>query len=507
MRSLWLVVGGLAGLALACGTAGAFVCTSDDQCEVNGESGQCEMTGYCSFADDTCPSGRRYGAHAGAGLSGTCTDAPVGAGTGTGAAPAVTGGASDGGTEVPPSLSDGPDTTASTSAGDTSEGGTETTSATGDACGAPGQPCCSAPPCPGGGACVEGMCEPCRAAVVAGENFTCALTNAGRLDCWGQNQNGQLGDGTETSRFESMTVMDDLVAFDLGSFHALAIDTQGTLWGWGRNADGQLDLALDGEVLAPTALALDVTPVVASGGARHSCIADETGLVTCWGANVDGQTGAQGNADQPPTLVPEVMEAVGVELGSHHSCAFGDVVRCFGRNNYSQLGSESQGSGPDPVTVPLVAPSQAVAARDHHTCALDVDGNVWCWGRDDFGQTGDGSDGGEHGAPTAVVGLPATVSIATGTYHSCAVSDAGEVYCWGRNHQGQLGVPGGQVAEAQLVSGVQDAIDVTAGDSHTCAATDGGEVWCWGRNNSGALGVKDGGRNTPVLSSFVCERP
>ncbi len=502
----WLVVAamGLVGLSLACPSAGAFVCTSDAECSRGGAGGQCELNGYCSFLDPQCASGRRFGEFAGDGLAGTCTDELPGTSGSvtTGAAGSDPTGAGTSGSEATgPSLSGGIDDSSS----GTDRGSETDTTGEPPACGALGEPCCRRQLCAPGGSCVGDECQSCVATIDAGERHVCALTNGGRLDCWGANQNGQLGDGTTEDRPDAKTVAEDIVEFDAGASHVLAIDGAGQLWGWGRNNDSQVQLGQGGQVVFPLALDGVANPVAVGGGRQHSCVVDGGGALTCWGRNNDGQLGVEGLGRLTPAVVPDIAGAVDLDLGSHHTCVVAGGLRCFGRNGNDQLGNEAAPTGPDPVEVPLVADTSQVSASGNHTCVVDVDGNVWCWGRDDFGQTGDGAPGGSHGSPTAVVGMPDAIDVAAGSDHTCGLSAEGEVYCWGRNGDGQLGIDVGMAAQATDPVELTDVVDIAAGNDHTCAATASGDVYCWGRNANFALGVEGGDQPAPVLSSFICD--
>ncbi|MCH8850048.1 MAG: RCC1 repeat-containing protein, partial [Chloroflexi bacterium] len=198
---------------------------------------------------------------------------------------------------------------------------------------------------------------------------------------------------------------------------------------------------------------------------------------------------------------------VAIAAGSSHPCAVtsdGGLV-CWGLNDLGQLGSGTGGgSQPSPTIVQGLSDAVTAASLgDAHTCALTTAGNVLCWGDNDAGQLGDGTSGGIRATPVAVSGLEGAVSVAAGFLHTCALTTEGGVKCWGSNFFGQLGTGGG-AAESALpvdVSGLTSGVAaIAAGGYHTCAVTLAGGVVCWGRNDHGQLGD---GADSPAASTPV----
>ncbi len=211
-----------------------------------------------------------------------------------------------------------------------------------------------------------------------------------------------------------------------------------------------------------------------------------------------------------------------VSAGGAHVCAVTrpatglSEVRCWGSNRYGQLGlGDTRARGDDPgemgANLPLVAlgaaPTVALALGSAHTCALDADGAVRCWGDNVHGQLGLGDRAargdvpGEMGASLPAVALPAPAqAIAAGAHHTCALLTSGTVACWGRGEFGQLGLgdraargdaPGEMGTALPTVSLRSAAAEVTAGATHTCARLTSGAVQCWGDNVYGQLGLGD----------------
>src|SRR3989454_251269 len=177
------------------------------------------------------------------------------------------------------------------------------------------------------------------------------------------------------------------------------------------------------------------------------------------------------------------------------------TVQCWGRNNFGQLGNGdgSLTSSSVPVAVRGLTTATRVVTGDAHTCALLGDGTVQCWGVGDSGQRGDGTFNNISTVPAAVVGITGAVAVAARGYHSCALLGDGTVWCWGRNSDGQLGVtpsgsqcpttPGFFCSSTPVrAAGITSAAGVIAGGYHTCALFGDGTAQCWGRNYDGQLG-------------------
>lgn len=199
--------------------------------------------------------------------------------------------------------------------------------------------------------------------------------------------------------------------------------------------------------------------------------------------------------------------AVPLALGAgyRHACAVmsDGTTRCWGSNETLQLGLSSADtcqvelgpSGPEPFAckkaptpVPGLSDVKQVACGDGHTCALTNAGTVSCWGNDSSGQLGDGQAGGSRAQPQAVPGLVGVVAIGAGAIHSCALLGDGTVQCWGGATNGQLGLGGkNQSATPAQVNGVSGVTALAVGAYHTCALSPSG-VFCWGMNQYGEVG-------------------
>jgi hypothetical protein len=272
---------------------------------------------------------------------------------------------------------------------------------------------------------------------------------------------------------------------------------------WGQNDKGQLGDATTSNKLIPT----DVTGLsgsvnVIKAGDFHTCAVDSG--VKCWGSNFYGQLG-DGTYDNKltPTEVSGLSSGVqALAAGYGHTCALlnNDGLKCWGRNDFGQLGDSTFLTRTSPVDVAgLSSGVYKIAAGFGHTCALMSSGAVKCWGKNEFGQLGDDTLV-NRSSPVDVIGLSSGVSAITASGdHTCALKTSGKVQCWGRNFNGQLGdttmtdrdTPTDVVMSGLIMS------EIEAGDFHTCARTTDAKAMCWGYNVDGQLGNEAAWRTTP----------
>lgn len=249
-----------------------------------------------------------------------------------------------------------------------------------------------------------------------------------------------------------------------------------------------------------------VTPVSLALGSDHTCALMSDGTVTCWGKNNQGQLGAPPESvaqSATPLPVPGVEGAVEVVAAHELSCALidGGTVRCWGRNNESQLGAGDAGvtSMPTPTAVLDLTDATGLWAANANVCARRRNGQLLCWGHNANGQVVFGQ-GGSVDVPTPIADLPdaGVVQVAIAHETICALVDDGQVWCWGNNGEGVIGDGTfGVPRRPTRVPSLSGVTELVAG-RHVCAALDGGSVLCWGPNAKGELGIGDAGTPVPT---------
>ncbi|HEY5284894.1 MAG TPA: RCC1 repeat-containing protein, partial [Polyangia bacterium] len=285
-------------------------------------------------------------------------------------------------------------------------------------------------------------------AVAAGSEHTCALMKTGGVRCWGANGVGELGDGILSDR--SIPPADDVLggvqAIAASYLHTCVLMATGGVRCWGGNDEGELgDGTTTNRSIPPTSDVLGGVQAIATGR-EHTCALTATGGVRCWGGDTEGELGV-GSLNFSPTATPPTSDVLGgvqaIAACGHYTCALMKTggVRCWGDNDYGQLGNGTRLQYvASPPTSDVLSGVQAVATGFAHTCALMTTGGVRCWGYNQFGQLGDGTTTDRWTPPTNDV-LSGVQAIAAGYYHTCAVMTTGGVRCWGRNEYGQLGIP------------------------------------------------------------------
>ncbi|MBE0447207.1 MAG: S-layer homology domain-containing protein [Actinobacteria bacterium] len=291
-----------------------------------------------------------------------------------------------------------------------------------------------------------------------------------------------------------------------GYLHSLALKPDGTVWAWGDNGQGQLGdgTTTDKHTPVPVSGPSGITAITA--GDDHSLALKSDGTVWAWGRNSRGQLG-DGTTTRSLTPVPVsgLSEVIAVAAGADHSLALkpDGTVWAWGSNYFGELGNETMTRSLTPVPVSGLSEVIAVAAGDFYSLALKSDGTIWAWGYNASGQLGDGTTT-YRSTPAQISELSGITAIAAGSGHSLALKSDGTVWAWGRNSRGQLG--DGTTTRSFTpvpVSGLSEVIAVAAGIDHSLALKSDGTVWAWGYNASGQLGDGTTINYTPVKVDII----
>lgn len=339
--------------------------------------------------------------------------------------------------------------------------------------------------------------------ISAGHYHSCA-TQGGRLYCWGQQEGaGALGTGTMTGVELSAVQVgkdEDWISVSAGTGVTCATKQNGSVWCWGENSNMLSGNGPDKLVPALVAATSDVAKL--SVEYDHACIISSTGALLCWGENLENQLGLQESIsalDRGQPTAPTGSEAslwLDVVAGQGHTCAIAAdrSLWCWGRNTDFECGL-GQG-GPMQLQLPTLTNETegwaTVFAGSHQSCAIAISGQLWCWGRN--------SDGELSMLLPAVVELPTRIgtdsnwaSGAQNNFSGCAVKTNGTMWCWGRNFEGQLGLGDmeDRVAPTQVGTDT-DWKQPSLGRFHTCASKIDGSMWCSG--NGDMVGYGDSTR-------------
>jgi alpha-tubulin suppressor-like RCC1 family protein len=350
--------------------------------------------------------------------------------------------------------------------------------------------------------------------VAAGYYHTLLLQTDGTVKAWGYNNNGQLGDGTTSSRPTAVTVsgLANVKAVAAGRGHSLALMNDGTVQAWGDNSSGQLgDGTTSSRLTAGLVPGLTNVQAIAAGGAFTLALLND-GTVKAWGFNPYGQLGDGTTTNHlTPVAVSGLDNVKFITAGWSYGLAIVNdgTVKAWGENKFGQLGDGTTTTRLAPVTVSGLSGVKAIAGLGDgdiaHSVALLADGTVKAWGYNGSGELGDGTTINRLTA-VSVSGLSNVQAIAAGTSHTVALLNNGTVQAWGENLFGQLG-DGTTTSSLTpvIVSGLNNVQSIAAGTYHTVALLkNDGTVKTWGLNFNGQLG--DGTTSqqlTPVQATLA----
>jgi alpha-tubulin suppressor-like RCC1 family protein len=342
-------------------------------------------------------------------------------------------------------------------------------------CGGPGEACCTdETACEENLRCGQQSCGGCTMDIRPGNAFACLLREDRTLWCWGDNSQASLGTGDTYGKADPVQIMlpepGPVMDFATGEKLACALSASGKVycWGGGRLYKTIVALPAGGAVTA-----------LAAGG-RQACATRSDGSVYCWN-----------ESDLTPHRITLPAVQAPVAIGAWHACArtVANEVYCWGDNSRGQLGTGDVANSSTPKRVWWNSEDPAtgngiiqLVAGHSHTCAVQGDHTLWCWGDNQFGQLGNGITSNQpRPYPTfAASTVPGIDVVTLGAFHSCVTDSSGRVWCWGMNISNQLGRSGDPVVPG-MVEGLPESIaGLQAGSFGTCATSVTDIPWCWG---------------------------
>lgn len=353
--------------------------------------------------------------------------------------------------------------------------------------------------------------------LAAGDFHNCLINASGATVCWGSNDfYGTLGSGdltTNASGIPQLVAGNHSFSTLTAGYHTCALE-DGEAWCWGEGDEGALGNGDSTNSAVPVRVAGGLTFTQISAGWGHVCALTSEGKAYCWGYNGDGQVSSSNEEVvlEPVAVNTDVRFAQIVASGDHN-CALTPLGKayCWGDGGSGTLGTGTVDEQRAPVPVLDTLTFVSLSGGYYNECGLDRTGRAFCWGDNEAGEDGVGASSDEPlWAPEAVDASARFSMLGTATQdHLCGIErGTSQLFCWGNGMSGQIG--DGSTENAASPTPVPGflASAVTSGQDHTCAIDTNDDVFCWGANDWGQIGngaVDDGAVSLPILSPSQVE--
>ena len=347
--------------------------------------------------------------------------------------------------------------------------------------------------------------------ITTGSVHAVAIKHDGTLWTWGDNESGQLGDGTITAKLVPTQIGTDTnwKSINAGYYYTVAIKSDGTLWTWGDNYYGQLGDGTTNYKSIPTQIGSDTSWSNIAAGSSHTVAIKTNGTLWAWGNNENKELGDGTNISKSiPTQIGSDTSWSSITVGYDYTVAIksNGTLWGWGANWSGQLGDGTTDSKSVPTQMGNDTHWLSITAGDWHTIAIKTDETLWSWGNNNYGQLGDGTTN-DKSIPTQIGSDINWSSIDAGHSHALALKNNGtsiSLYTWGKNDYGQLGNGTTTTTNKNFPTQIGTNTfwkSVTAGVYHTVAIKNDGTLWAWGYNYYGQLG--DGTTTTKYLPTQI----
>ncbi|WP_413559941.1 Ig-like domain-containing protein [Bdellovibrio sp. HCB209] len=361
----------------------------------------------------------------------------------------------------------------------------------------------------------------------SGHTHACVLNTSNEIYCWGNNQYGYVGDGTQINKIAPTLISgsDSYTDISVGAQSSCGITSTSTVNCWGANSWiagganvtvgwllGMGNANLGAMALTPTPIS-DTSTYSSIAAGETTCGVLTNGRVKCWGEyeylgsgdNTEYTRFAPSDADMGQKYKYVSMGGFGCGI------TIDDQLKCWGKNvddsgTYYSIGDDTKLFRPSPVMLDRGQTYSKVAVGKFHACAITTDRTLKCWGNNANGQLGTGLSGASYDkiTPTIIDGSNQYIDVTAGNSHTCAITTTNDLKCWGASGSGQAGVgyTSTSVASPTVIASGTKFQSVKAGASHTCGITTTNDLYCWGYNSYAELGDSTySQRNAPVAVS------